>query len=416
MQLTDKSKDKEANMKYTKDSENLNLDSGDMPVHLHAQIYKENAMNESKTTPSLSRRDLLKLSALGGASILLGSQGSYAQSENQNMEDGMQSQDKSVLPIISHRTIQTNGINMHVAEAGEGFPVIFLHGFMELWYSWRHQLPTLAAAGFHAVAPDLLGFGQTDAPQEIERYSTKNRAADVIGLLDALNAEQCVLVGNDWGSGLAWALAQLYPERIAAMVHLNITYSPRGDESPLVSIARFAEGRFNFALHFQKPGVAEAEFEKDVEASVRRFLYALSGDAPDDTVNYLFMQKPADTDVLEGMPEPEEFPAWLTKADIEYYANEYRRAGFRGALNMYRNFDRDWEELPQVGTGEVSQPVLFMGGKKDPTVIYAPFDPMIQAVPKLRKIIFLEGAGHWLQQERAEEVNKELLEFLKAEL
>jgi pimeloyl-ACP methyl ester carboxylesterase len=357
---------------------------------------------------AFSRRDFLQMSALCGAGFLAGCTNDAAESPNNQMPSTKAAE-------IQHRKIQTNGINMHIGEAGSGFPVIFLHGFAELWYSWRHQLPAIAAAGFHAVAPDLRGFGQTDTPSEVESYSTRNRAADVIGLLDALNSEKCVLVGNDWGSGLAWAMAQLYPERVASMFHLNIAYSPRGDEPPTKSIAKFARGHFNFGLYVQKPGLAEEEFERDVKASIRRFLYAFSGEAPPNTVNYLFMEKKSEAGVLDGMPEPQRLPAWLTEADLDYYAREYSRTGFGSTLNMYRNMDRDWTELPQVGTGEVKQPVLFMGGKRDPSVVYAPFDPMIQAVPKLREIIFLENCGHWVQQERAEEVNRELIKFLERE-
>ncbi len=373
--------------------------------------------NDCKASKS-SRRGFLKLSAGGGVGILAGCRNQNTNTNNltNNSNSPNSAPDRTGSSSIAHRTIKTNGINMHIGEAGAGFPVIFLHGFAELWYSWRHQLPAIAAAGYHAVAPDFRGFGQTDVPQKVESYSTKNRAADVIGLLDALYAEKAILVGNDWGSGLAWALAQLYPERIAAMFHLNIAYAPRGNKPPTASIAKFAKGRFNFALHFQEPGVAEAEFEKDVKASIRRFLYAFSGEAPPETIKYLFMEKKPHTDVLEGMPEPEKLPAWLTEADIDYYATEYSRTGFRGPLNMYRSMDRDWQELPPVGTGEVAQPTLFMGGRKDPTVIYAPFDPMIKAVPKPRKIIFLENVGHWVQQEAVEAVNQELIEFLRHEI
>ncbi|MGH9914162.1 MAG: alpha/beta fold hydrolase, partial [Pyrinomonadaceae bacterium] len=276
-----------------------------------------------------SRRSFLELSAIGGVTLMTGCQNRAVVNSNTPTNTA----NKTSLPEISHRKIQANGINMHIAEAGKGFPVIFLHGFAELWYSWRHQIPAVAATGFHAIAPDLRGFGETDAPPEIESYSTRNRAADVAGLLDALSADKCVLVGNDWGSGLAWAVAQLYPERVAAMFHLNITYSPRGNEPPLASIAKFANGHFNFALHFQKPGVAESEFEKNVKASIRRFLYAFSGEAPEGVTDYLFMEKPENTDVLEGMPEPEKLPAWLTEVDLDYYAKEYSRTGFRSTLN-----------------------------------------------------------------------------------
>jgi pimeloyl-ACP methyl ester carboxylesterase len=320
--------------------------------------------------------------------------------------------DRTDLVKITHRKIKTNAITMHIAEAGAGFPVVFLHGFTELWYSWRHQLPAVAAAGFHAVAPDLRGFGETDAPPEMEDYSMKDRIADITGLLEVLNAKTCVLIGHDWGANLAWACAELYPERIAALVILSVPYKQRSDEPPSVALAKFSRNRFSL---FQEPGVAEAELEKDPKNSLRRFYYALSGDAPPGLIKYLYTQTSAPTSVLEGMPDPEKLPAWLTESDLDYYAKEYSRTGFRGALNLYRNMDKDWDELPQIGMTEVTQPTLFMGGKKDPPVMFGKFDPMISAVPKLRKIIFMESCGHWIQQERAAEVNEALLDFLRCE-
>lgn len=363
-------------------------------------------------TNLFQRRQFLQLTALGGVGLFAGCQPITV--ANANRQTPMMNQTN--LPEITHRQIQTNGITMHIAEAGQGLPVIFLHGFPELWYSWRHQLPVIAAAGFHAVAPDQRGYGQTDAPPDIESYSMKELTADVIGLLDALDAEQGVLVGHDWGSGVVWACAELYPERVAAMFHLGIAYTPRGDLPPTESIAQFADDHFNFALYFQEPGVAEAELEKNVRDTVRRFFYTLSGDAPPGTVEYLFTEKLADTGMLEGMPNPETLPAWLTEADLDYYTQELSRTGFRGGLNWYRNMDSDWRNLPQIGTTGIPQPVSYIGGRRDPTVIYAPFDPMIAAVPKLRQILFLETAGHWIHQERADEVNRALIAFLKNEM
>ncbi|MCE7982487.1 MAG: alpha/beta hydrolase [Caldilinea sp. CFX5] len=316
---------------------------------------------------------------------------------------------------IRHRTIRTNGINMHIAEAGTGYPVVMLHGFPELWYSWRQQLPAVAEAGFHAVAPDLRGFGDTDAPPDSASYAMKERVADVIGLLDALHANHCVLVGHDWGANLAWACAQLFPQRIAALFILSVPYKAREDEPPSAVVARFAGDKFSFSGYFQRPGVAEVEFERDPKASLRRFYYALSGDAPPGLVAYLFTQKPATAGVLEGMPDPQPLPAWLTEADLDVFAQAYRRTGFRSPLNLYRTMDQDWQELPQLGVGKLVQPTVFMGGKLDPPVLFGQFDPMIAAVPKLRKIIFVESAGHWLQQERAAAVNEELLDFLRRE-
>jgi pimeloyl-ACP methyl ester carboxylesterase len=314
---------------------------------------------------------------------------------------------------ITHRRIQTNGITMHVAEAGTGPLVVLLHGFPELWYSWRHQLPALAAAGYHAVAPDLRGYGGTDVPEAIEAYSMRNLTADVVGLLDAFGVQKAPLVGHDWGANIAWACAELYPERTGAVVALSVPYQPRLAAPPTQVFHQFSPATFNFAVYFQDPGVAEAELEADVRRSLRLFFYALSGDAPPDVVPYLFTAKPSTAGALDGMPDPDTLPAWLTDADLDYYTQAYSRTGFGGALGVYRNMDRDWEELPQLGTTGASQPAAFIGGRRDSAVLYGRFDPMESVVPNLRRIVLLPGCGHWTQQERSEDVTAELVDFLQ---
>ena len=319
-------------------------------------------------------------------------------------------------PAITHRQIETNGISMHIAEAGTGPLVVLVHGWPELWYSWRHQLPALAAAGYHAVAPDLRGYGQTDAPEPVESYSLRNLTADIIGLVDALDAEQAVLVGHDVGAGITWACAELYPQRVAAHVTLGIAYGPRASAPPVQMTREFAGDAFSFLDYFNTPGVGEAELEVDPRRSLRLIMYALSGDAPPDLVPYLFTGKPADAGILDGMPEPEPLPAWLTEADLDVYAEEFARTGFRGSFGMYRNFDQDWEDMPEVGATGVLQPALFIGGRRDSAVIftgYEAFAAMEAAVPNLRKIVLLPGVGHWTQQERPDDVNFELIDFLR---
>jgi len=372
--------------------------------------------NPNRNSSSFSRRNFLKVSALGGAGILAGCQPVRPEGAGANLIMQNQAAQAADLPEITHQTLQTNGIQMHIAEAGKGFPVVFLHGFFDMWYSWHHQLPAVAAAGFHAIAPDQRGFGETDAPSEIKSYSMKYLAADIIGLLDALNLDQCALVAHDWGTAVAWNCATYYPDRIAAMFILSQQYSSRGDEPPTVSIAKFAGDHFNFALYFQEPGVAEAELDKDPRDTILRVFYSLSGDSPPGTIEYLFTEKLASTGILEGMPVPDKLPAWLTEADLDQFAGAFHHSGFRGGLNWYRNMDSDWQELPEVGATELKQPTSYMGGRKDATLVYAPiFDPMIANFPKLRKIIFVEDAGHWIQMESADEVNEELIHFLKNE-
>lgn len=370
-------------------------------------------MDPERTTPArCSRRRFLERSAMAGISVAAAHQ--VVPIDFVHADTDRAGTHQAPLPEITHRYIRTNGIRMHIAEAGRGFPVVMLHGFPELWYSWRHQLPALAAAGFQAVAPDLRGYGETDAPADVTRYSMKELTADVAGLLDALGAERCVLVGHDWGANVAWAFAELYPKRVAALAALSIPYHERSAELPTVGITKFAGNHFNFFSYFQTPGVAERELERDVRDSLRRFFYALSGEAPSSLVRYLFTQKPGDEGVLEGMPEPPKMPTWLSERDLDVYASAFRRTGFSGALDWYRNADRNWRELPQVGTSMVPQPTLFIGGKKDAAVVFGQFDPMIAAVPDLRRIVFLPDCGHWVQQERAKVVNAELIAFATA--
>ena len=314
---------------------------------------------------------------------------------------------------VTHRRLQTNGIGMHLAEAGSGPMVLLLHGFPELWYSWRHQLPVLAAAGYHAVAPDLRGYGDTDASAADEGYAPSNMAADVVGLLDALGAEQAVLVGHDWGANIAWACAELFGERVAGLVALSVPYRPRPPAPPSEVLRQFLPGGAPASPY--PLGVTQAELEADPGRSLRRFLYALSGDAPPEVVPRLFNQRAPSGRVLDSMPESEELPGWLGAEDLDEYARAYARTGFRGPLGVYRNQDRDWHEHPEIGTAGVGQPALFVGGRRDPAVLFGKLEPMEAAVPKLRRIVLLPDCGHWTQQERPGDVNDELLDFLRRE-
>ncbi len=312
---------------------------------------------------------------------------------------------------ITHRTIETNGINMHIAEAGEGPLVLLLHGFPELWYSWRHQLPALAAAGYRAIAPDIRGYGRTDAPDAIESYTMLNHVADAVGVLDALGEETAVVVGHDWGAPIAWHCALLHPDRFPAVAALSVPYTPRSPAPPTQLMKRLFQDRFFYILYFQEPGRAEAELEADVRRSMRLMLYDASGDTPQSGWQ---AQRPKDSTLLEKMRDPERLPSWLTEADIDYYAAEFERTGFRGGLNRYRNMDRDWEELAHLADATVQQPALYVAGERDGVLRFTGTDAMKAGVPNLRDVVILPGCGHWTQQERPAEVNSALIEFLKS--
>ena len=307
------------------------------------------------------------------------------------------------------RTIKANGIKIRVAEQGEGPLILFIHGFPELWYSWRHQLPALAAAGYHAVALDVRGYGGSDAPKSVEAYSMKHMTADVTGVLDALGAKEAVVVGHDWGSLIAWNCALLYPDRIRAIVALSVPYFPRPALPPTQLFKKVYQDNFFYILYFQKPGVAEAELDADVRRSFLVLMYEQSGDAPQGSRKPL---KKKGAKLLDGLPKPEHLPSWLADADLAYYTGEFERTGFRGGLNRYRNMDRDWEELSHLGEAKVQQPSLFISGEHEAVLEFVSLEGMKAHVPNLRSTVMLPGGGHWIQQERPAEVNNALIEFL----
>jgi pimeloyl-ACP methyl ester carboxylesterase len=310
---------------------------------------------------------------------------------------------------LGHRVVETNGIRMHLVEQGRGPLVLFCHGFPESWYSWRHQIPALAAAGYRAVAPDMRGYGGTDRPEPVEQYTQLHLVGDMVGLLDALGEETAVIVGHDWGAPVAWHAGLMRPDRFRAVVALSVPYTPRGRTPPTRALAAAASGRFMYMLYFQAPGVAEAELEADVRASLRRCLYSWSGDAPRASV------RPGQSTLLEGTTDPGTLPPWLTETDLDFYAGEFERTGFRGGLSWYRTLDQTWELMAAYTGARITRPALFVAGDRDPVVarMKAAVDRLGETVPGLRKAVLLPGCGHWTQQERPREVNAELLAFLR---
>ncbi len=321
---------------------------------------------------------------------------------------------------IVHRTILTNGIRMHIAERGQGPLVLLCHGFPELWYSWRHQLRALAQAGFHAVAPDMRGYGQTDRPDEIEKYSLLHLVGDMVGVLDAMGEPTAVIAGHDWGAPVAWHAGLMRPDRFRAVIGLSVPFRPRGAVPPTTIMPKTDDAIF-YQLYFQALGVAEAELESDVRLSLCKILYSASGDAPKRGAS-----GGADAQIamvrrqggfLARMPAPIALPSWLSDADVDFYAQEFRRTGFRGGLNWYRNIDRNWELLAPFHGATVNVPALYVAGDRDLVIAFPGMDRLIAGlskfVPRLRDTLMLPGCGHWTQQEHAGEVNAAMIEFLR---
>ena len=324
------------------------------------------------------------------------------------------------MPEVTHRHIETNGIRMHIAECGSGPLVVLCHGFPESWYSWRHQLAALSAAGYHAVAPDMRGYGQTDRPEQIDQYTLLHLAGDMVGLLDALGAADAVIVGHDWGAPVAWISALLRPDRFRGVVGLSVPFWQRFPMRPTSLMSQNEQAMF-YQLYFQTPGLAEAEFERDVRRSIRSLLYSASGDAPRPpaagTAGYEVGMVPRNGGFLDRMVQPETLPAWLTEADIDFYVSEFTRTGFRGGLNWYRNIDRSWELMAPFAGKQITVPALYVAGDRDLVVGFRGMNLILanlpRAVPNLRGAKFLPGCGHWTQQERAAEVNTAILDFLR---
>jgi len=316
---------------------------------------------------------------------------------------------------IEHRMIGTNGIRMHLAEQGTGPLVLLCHGFPECWYSWRHQLAALAAAGFHAVAPDMRGYGQTDRPEAIEQYTLFHLVGDMVGLLDALGEERAVIAGHDWGAPMAWHAAQLRPDRFRAVIGLSVPFRARGPVRPTRVMPRTDDAVW-YQLYFQEPGVAEAELDRNVRTSFRIGRINVSGDAPPRPQP--FGMVPLQGGLFARVPPvAPPLPAWLTEADIDYYTGEFTRTGFRGGLNWYRNIDRNWELLAPFDGVPVSVPALYLAGDRDPVVKFPGMDRHIadlpKFVPQLRGPIMLPGCGHITQEERPAEVNAAIIDFLR---
>jgi pimeloyl-ACP methyl ester carboxylesterase len=311
----------------------------------------------------------------------------------------------------STRTVATNGVELSVTEAGEGFPVVFAHGFPELAYSWRHQVPAVAAAGYHAIAPDQRGYGRSSRPEAIEDYDIVHLTDDLLGILDDLGEERAVFVGHDWGSMVVWQMALLHPERVAGVCGMSVPFLPRGPMPPIQLMRQVFGDAFFYILYFQEPGVADAELGADAATTMRRMLAGLSVPA-DGSLDLAGLAAPDGKGFVDRMPEPTGLPAWLSQDELDHYAAEFSRTGFTGGINWYRNFDRNWELTESVGERHVTAPSLFITGSADPVNLMSPSAIMEGWLDDHRGTHLIEGAGHWVQQEAADQVNALLLSFL----
>ncbi len=315
---------------------------------------------------------------------------------------------------IRFHCVDANGIRIHLAEQGEGPLVLMVHGFPESWYSWRYQLPALAAAGYRAVAMDVRGYGRSSKPSRVEDYRMVLKVADVVGVVEALGGGPATIVGHDWGAPIAWNSALLRPDLFRGVAGLSVPYAPpHGPTRPLAGMRAMAGENEFYIEYFQAPGRAEAEIEADVRGWLLGFYWCASGDI-ENGPNIAMVDR--GRTLREKFVYPEAMPAWMSEADLDVYTREFQYSGFFGPLSRYRNVDRDWEDLAAFAYRPIEVPALFIGGTKDgPTIWGKPaIDRFPETLPKLHQSVILEGCGHWVQQERAEETNALLLDFLAA--
>ncbi|GAA2746018.1 alpha/beta hydrolase [Kitasatospora cinereorecta] len=314
---------------------------------------------------------------------------------------------------FTHRLVPAPAGRIHVVEQGEGPLVLLVHGFPESWYSWRHQLPALAAAGYRAAAIDVRGYGRSSRPDHVDAYRMLELVEDNAAVVHALGEQSAVIVGHDWGATIAANSALVRPDVFRAVGLLSVPYSPRGGPRPSEVFARMGGGQELYVSYFQQPGRAEAEIEPDVRGWLAGFYAAFSADtmpapgAPDPH----FVS--AGGTLRERFPA-DRLPAWLSEDDLDVFAAEFERTGLSGALNRYRNMDRDWEELTAFDGAPIAQPSLFVGGSLDASTVWLAdaISAFGTTLPGLLSSHLLDGCGHWIQQERPAEINRLLTGWL----
>ena len=310
----------------------------------------------------------------------------------------------------SPRYVETNGIRMAVHEQGAGVPVVMCHGFPELAYSWRHQIPAIAAAGFRAIAPDQRGYGLTDRPQPIEAYDIHHLTGDLVGLLDALKIDKAVFAGHDWGGIVTWAMPLLHPTRVAGVIGVNTPFLPRAPMDP-IALMRAAYGEDMYIVFFQQPGVADALLAEDVAKTIR-FFYRKTGLTPEE-----FDKRPPEERNLalvralaadEGLWPGEQV---LRRDELEVYVEAFTRTGFTGGINWYRNFTRNWQKSEGIAQ-KIEAPCLMVMAANDIVLRPSMTAGMETYVPDLEKHL-IENCGHWTQSEKPDELNRVMIDWLK---
>lgn len=311
-------------------------------------------------------------------------------------------------------TVRNGPVDLNVAVAGDGPLIVCVHGFPELWYSWRHQMQYFASRGYSVAALDVRGYGESSRPHEIAAYTLRNLASDVAAVIDQLGNGKAILFGHDWGAPIVWHTSLLHPDKVRAVAGLSVPFFPRG-AAPFLDIMKMIyKDRFFYQVYFQQEGIAEAELERDVSDSLKKMYFAASGDAP---LNKWLEQKPASATLLDGMVDPDPYPVWMSEQDLKVYVDAFRKSGFRGPINRYRAQTLDFADLAELSGKTISQPSCFIAGERDLVRSFVPGTDLYAApgaaCADFRGATMLPGIGHWVQQEAPSETNAALEKFLR---
>ena len=310
-------------------------------------------------------------------------------------------------------TVRNGDIDLRVAVTGTGPLILCIHGWPELWYSWRHQMEHFAARGFTVAAMDVRGYGGSSNPPEIEAYRLTELCADAAAVIDELGGGDAIVFGHDWGAPIAWNTARLHPDKVRAVAGLSVPYTPVGPVSPLEMWRERYEGRFFYQLYIEQPGVAEAECGANTASALRRIYYGASGDAD----RSLFAEKGPDAGLLDGTIEPDPFPAWMSPTDLAVYVEAFEASGWVGPFNRYRAQGLDAVEIGSLPDGaQLTQPAAFVAGALDGVRDFVPGLDLFDFAPvfctDFRNSTIIPGVGHWVQQEAPAATNAALDAFV----
>ena len=313
------------------------------------------------------------------------------------------------------RTVQTDTRPQAVLEAGDGPLVLLIHGFPELALSWRDQIAALAQAGYHAVAPDMRGYGGSPGPDPRDGYSILHLVGDMVDLVRALGQTHCVVIGHDWGAAVAWHCALMRPDMFRAVAGLSVPFQPRRAGGPpipaMAAISKRAGLGDLYISRFQADD-AHAIFDADPATALRKCFYGYDGATPTQRQSTGFI--PAGENMLSVVPEDATLPPWMSETHFAEYVSAFSAFGFKGPIDWYRCLDLNWSLTAYLQDRRIDQPSLFIVGERDPVRNYSGKHEAEQTfwLTDLRGQIVLPGAGHWIQQERPDEVNAALLKFI----